>query len=73
MARPMKWADFPDVMGVADASRALGVSGACVRGMFRAGVIPAVKVGQRWLAAKENVQRFVSEGGSHGAGKSDAA
>lgn len=59
MAKPMRWDDLPDVMTVGDLSGVLKTSPRNVREMLRNGKIRAVKCGNKWLVAKENVMAYV--------------
>ena len=70
--RKWTWDDFPDVLQVADVVRITGASARTVRKLFEGGEIPAVKVGQKWLAAKENVQAYL-RGELNAPEKGDAA
>ena len=67
-----KWDDFPDVMGVNEIAIICDCSLAHARKLCETEKIKAVKPGNKWRAAKENVQKYM-RGDVDGAETSDAA
>ena len=55
----VRWANMPDVMQVADVAMVTGTSERTIRRIFKEGGIKAVKCGNKWLCAKENVMAYV--------------
>ena len=55
----LKWEQMPDVMDVADVAMITRTSERTIRKLLNSGVIKAVKCGNKWLCAKENVMAYV--------------
>ena len=55
----VKWDRESDVMTVGDVARVTSTSERTIRKLLNDGTIKAVKCGNKWLCAKENVMAYV--------------
>ena len=55
---------LPDVLLTEDVARVLRIGVSAARAILRKGIIPAKKIGRRWLVSRSELLRAISFGGA---------